>query len=41
VTGRWRGIDVSIRITKEKAMNKDALRFIDEAINNLKYVSSS
>ena len=41
VAGTWRGIDVSIRITKEKAVNKDVLCFIDEAMYTSKYASSS
>ena len=38
VAGTWRGMDVAIRVTKEKAMNKDGLHFMEQAINILKYV---
>ena len=38
VAGTWRGMDVAIRVTKEKSMNKDGLHFLEQAINILKYV---
>ena len=38
VAGTWRGMDVAIRVTKEKSMNKDGLHFMEQAINILKYV---
>ena len=38
VAGTWRGMDVAIRVTKEKSMNKDGLQFMEQAINILKYV---
>ena len=38
VAGTWRGMDVAIRVTKENAMNKDGLHFMEQAINILKYV---
>ena len=38
VAGTWRGMDVAIRVTKEKSMNKDGVHFLGHAINILKYV---
>ena len=42
VAGTWKkSVDVAIRITNEKAINEDGLRFLEEAINISKYVQSA